>query len=197
MRTLYSVRKAVGRGLLDCGVMSEPVTDGAVSVPLTPTGVALIDAADAERILGYRWHLHPHGYAVRSRRTEDGPGPSQIYMHRVILDAPTGVPVGRRNELRLDNRRANLRLATLSQSRADARLRSDNTSGYRGVTGSRRDGRWQAQIQVAGKRHFLGYKEEAAQAYDAAAREAFGEFARLNISRRPQSRPRRFRQAPA
>ena len=121
-------------------------------------------------------------------------------MHRVILDAPTGVPVHRRNELRLDNRRANLRLATLSQSRADARLRSDNTSGYRGVTRSRRDGRWQAQIQVAGKRHFLGYfsyKEEAAQAYDAAAREAFGEFARLNISRRPQSRPRRFRQAPA
>ena len=115
------------------------------------------------------------------RRAEDGPGPSQIYMHRVILDAPTGVPVGRRNELRLDNRRANLRLATLSQSRADARLRSDNTSGYRGVTGSRRDGRWQAQIQVAGKRHFLGYKEEAAQAYDAAAREAFGEFARLNL----------------
>jgi hypothetical protein len=173
-----------GRGLLDCGAMSESVAEGVVCVPLTPAGVALIDAADAERILGYRWHLHPHGYAVRPRRAEDGPGPSQIYMHRVILDAPTGVPVRRRNESRLDNRRANLRLATLSQSRADARLRGDNTSGYRGVTRSTRRGRWQAQIQVAGKRRFLGYfasKEDAARAYDAAAREAFGEFARLNL----------------
>jgi hypothetical protein len=164
--------------------MREQVTDGAVRVPLTPAGVALIDAADAERILCYRWHLHPHGYAVRPRRAEDGPGPTQIYMHRVILDAPAGVPVRRRNESRLDNRRANLRLATLSQSRAGARLRGDNTSGYRGVTWSARNGQWQAQIQVAGKRHFLGYfasKEDAARAYDEAAREAFGEFARLNL----------------
>jgi len=163
--------------------MSEPVPDGAVSVPLTPGGVALIDAEDAERILPHQWRLHPDGYAVRPRRAEDGPGPAQIYMHRVIMDAPTGVPVRRRNEARLDNRRANLFLATESQSWADARLRGDNTSGYRGVTWAKR-GRWQAQIQVAGKRHFLGYftsKEGAARAYDAAAREALGDFARLNL----------------
>ena len=162
---------------------AEPPPDGAVRVPLTTGEVALIDAADAERILPHPWRLHPDGYAVRPRRAADGPGPAQIYMHRVIMDAPAGVPVRRRNESRLDNRRANLRLATLSQSRADARLRGDNTSGYRGVTWSKR-GRWQAQIQVAGKRHFLGYfasKEAAARAYDAAAREAFGEFARLNL----------------
>ena len=164
--------------------MNEPVPAGAVAVPLTPDGVALIDAADAERILGQSWHRHTNGYAVRPRRAEDGPGPALIYMHRLLLEAPAGVPVRRRNEARLDNRRANLRLATLSQSRAGARLRGDNTSGFRGVTRSRRNGRWQAQIQVAGKRHFLGYyatKEAAARAYDAAAREAFGDFARLNL----------------
>jgi len=63
-------------------------------------------------------------------------------------------------------------------------LRGDNTSGYRGVTWCRRYGTWQAQIQVAGKRRFLGYfaaKDDAARAYDVAAKDAFGELARLNL----------------
>jgi AP2 domain-containing protein len=161
----------------------EPPPGGTVVIPLATGEVALIDAEDAERILPHQWRLHPDGYAVRPRRAADGPGPAQIYMHRVIMEAPAGVPVRRRNESRLDNRRANLFLATEPQSWADARLRGDNTSGYRGVTWTKR-GRWQAQIQVAGRRHFLGYyetKEDAARAYDAAAREAFGEFARLNL----------------
>ena len=67
------------------------MTDDAVRVPLTPTGVALIDAADAERILRVLWHRHPQGYAVRPRGLEDGPGPALIYMHRLILDAPAGL----------------------------------------------------------------------------------------------------------
>ena len=162
---------------------TEHIPEDAVRVPLTNGTVALVDMDDAERVLGYPWHRHTAGYAARARRTEDGPGPGTIFMHRLILDAPAGVPVRRRNESRLDNRRANLLLATESQSWAGARLRGDNTSGYRGVTWSKR-GRWQAQIQVAGRRHFLGYfpsKEDAARAYDAAAREAFGEFARLNL----------------
>ena len=64
-------------------------------------------------------------------------------------------------------------------------LRGDNTSGYRGVTWCKRYGTWQAQIQVAGKRQFLGYfaaKDDAARAYGVAAKEAFGELARLNLS---------------
>jgi hypothetical protein len=63
-------------------------------------------------------------------------------------------------------------------------LRGDNTSGYRGVTWCRRSGAWQAQLQVAGKRRFLGYflvKEDAARAYDAAAVEACGDLARFNF----------------
>ena len=69
--------------------------------------------------------------------------------------------------------------------RLSAAMRQDNTSGYRGVTWCKRYGTWQAQIQVAGKRQFLGYfaaKEEAARAYDVAAQEAFGEYARLNLT---------------
>jgi hypothetical protein len=70
-------------------------------------------------------------------------------------------------------------------SRFSSALRGDNTSGYRGVTWCKRYGTWQAQIQVAGQRQFLGYfaaKEDAARAYDVAAKEAFGDVARLKLS---------------
>jgi hypothetical protein len=164
---------------------TQSVPDGAIRVPLTQGAFALVDADDATRVLRYRWHLHSCGYAARARRAEDGPGSGPMYMHRQILDAPAGMPVRRRpGASRLDNRRANLRLATLSQSRAGFALRRDNRSGFRGVTWCKRYGTWQAQIQVAGTRHFLGYfesKEEAARVYDIAAREAFGEFAQLNL----------------
>ena len=163
----------------------EPTPDGAIRVPLTRGAFALIDAADADAVLRYRWHLHPAGYAARGRRAEDGPGPKAIYMHRAILKAPDRMPVRHPpGASRLDNRRATLRLATPSQSRAGLDLRQDNASGYRGVTWAAKRGRWQAQIQVDGKRHFLGYftvKEDAARAYDAAAVEAFGDFAQRNL----------------
>ena len=164
---------------------TQPIPDGAIAVPLAGGAVALIDADDADQVLRYSWHLHSRGYAARARRAEDGPGSGAIFMHRAILNAPDGIVVRRLpGSSRLDNRRANLRLATLSQSRAGFALRQDNASGYRGVTWAKRAQRWQAQIQVDGKRQFLGYfdrKENAARAYDAAAGDAFGEFAQLNF----------------
>ena len=167
---------------------TEPIPEGAVAVPLPGGAVALIDADDADQALRYAWHLHSSGYAVRARRADDGPGPGTIFMHRSLLDAPAGMLVRRRlGSSRLDNRRANLRLIPRSQNWSGLALRRDNRSGFRGVTRTKR-GRWQAQIQVAGKRHFLGYfdaKEDAARAYDAAARDAFGEFAQLNVPPEP------------
>ncbi len=163
----------------------EPIPDGAIRVPLTRGAFALIDAADADEVLRYRWYLHASGYAARGRLVADGPGPKAIYMHRSILNAPDQMPVRHPpGTSRLDNRRATLRLATPSRSRSGLDLRQDNASGYRGVTWVAKRGRWQAQLQVDGTRHFLGYfavKEEAARAYDAAAKEAFGDFAQRNL----------------
>ena len=51
----------------------------------------------------------------------------------------------------LDNRWCNLRLATYGQNSANAGKRSNNTSGRKGVTWSKRAGKWEAQIQVAGR----------------------------------------------
>jgi hypothetical protein len=74
-------------------------------------------------------------------------------------------------------------LASRSQQLANTGRRSNKkTSQYRGVYLSPR-GQWMARIQVAGKTRYIGVFEsekDAANAYDAAAREAFGEFANLN-----------------
>lgn len=81
----------------------------------------------------------------------------------------------------LDNRIANLRLATASQNQGNARLRRDNTSGFKGVTYNPDTQKWIAQIKCRGKQHQLGYfasPEEAHAAYINAAKRLYGEFAR-------------------
>lgn len=84
---------------------------------------------------------------------------------------------------RQNNRIENLRLATKSQNTAHATgLRVDNKSGFRGVWQKRN--KWAAGIRHQGQKYDLGRfdsKEEAALAYDAAARRFFGEFAYQNV----------------
>jgi hypothetical protein len=82
----------------------------------------------------------------------------------------------------LNNRRSsNLRIATRGQNAANAKLRADNTSGFKGVTLHRVSGKWQAYINANGRRHSLGYfetPEEAGAAYASAGPRAHGDFAR-------------------
>jgi hypothetical protein len=85
------------------------------------------------------------------------------------------------NTIRLDGRWSNLRKANKAQTCQNRSNRSDNTAGIKGVSWHRRIGRWQAQIQIAGKKKFLGYyeiKAEAGLAYAVAAHASFGRFAR-------------------
>jgi hypothetical protein len=84
---------------------------------------------------------------------------------------------------RLNNRWSNLRQATPSENRMNKGMRSDNTSGRKGVCLDRRSKRWQAQVMLSKKRHHLGYfdtPEEAHAAYVEAARRLHGKFARTS-----------------
>ena len=85
------------------------------------------------------------------------------------------------NRDRLDNRWANLRLATHSQNQANRPPPISNTSGFKGVTWHKNRRKWQASIRVKGEDKYLGLfdcPEEAGKAYSVAAYEHFGRFAR-------------------
>lgn len=82
---------------------------------------------------------------------------------------------------RANNCWTNLREATVTQNNANRRMETTNTSGFKGVYFSKHAKRWRAQISVNNKAKNLGYfdtPELAHEAYLAAARELFGEFAR-------------------
>ena len=83
----------------------------------------------------------------------------------------------------LNNRIENLRAATQSQNMGNSRMKSNNTSGYKGVTFRKDTGKWQAAVMVNGKHISLGShatKEEAHQAYIFGSQKHFGQFARAH-----------------
>lgn len=156
-----------------------------VKIELTRGQVALVDDADAPALLPHSWCVlpaHRSGfYAVRAI------GPGQIVsMHRQIMGLPQSrTPhVDHRDGDGLNNQRANLRIATVSQNHANSRKPRCGTNRFKGVTRSTHGKPWQARIVVLQRAYWLGRfhtEEEAARAYDVAAREHFGEFAALNL----------------
>ncbi|MFH1371466.1 MAG: HNH endonuclease [Planctomycetota bacterium] len=147
----------------------------------------ILDPQDYYRYAGFKWCIggdKDNLYAVRGQL--NGPvDMKMVRLHRLIMDAPKGLLVDHHNGDSLDNRRANLRLATNSQNQCNRRKRKNTTSRFRGVYFHKVHRKWAAQIVVEGKRIFLGYFDseiEAAKARDRAAIKYHGEFARLNFT---------------
>jgi hypothetical protein len=152
-------------------------------IPLTQGYVAMVDDEDWARVSRFRWHAVVDRRGVYARGCADR-GRKMVRMHRFILEAPDGVDVDHWDSNGLDNRRCNLRLATDAQNHQNQKLRRDSQSGFKGVSFRARQGTFQVRITAHGRRLSLGYftePEEAARAYDRAARIEFGEFASLNF----------------
>jgi len=87
------------------------------------------------------------------------------------------------NNIKDDNRIINLREATGFENQRNQKPQTGKTSKYKGVHWYKQTCKWRAQIQNKHKNIYLGYyntEEEAALAYNKAALEYFGEFAKIN-----------------
>lgn len=126
----------------------------------------------------FPWHKSVKGYAQRSLV----PGKS-IMMHQVIAMTPTGMQTDHVNGDKLDNQESNLRICTNAEN-SRARTRSAlPKSGFIGVV-PKPNGKFEAKIMADYKAKYLGVfdrAEDAAKAYDQAARELHGEFAKQNF----------------
>jgi hypothetical protein len=149
-----------------------------VEVPLTRGYKAHVDVMDAEAVSRHSWHVARRGYAVYAVAYI---GDRLVYMHRFLLAVTRGVEIDHIDGDGLNNRRANLRVATHAENAWNWQ-RVRGMSRYQGVSKTRNGG-WCASITRNGKNLRLGTfdsEEVAALAYDLAA-VLRGPRARLNI----------------
>lgn len=155
-------------------------------IPLTQGKFAKVDNCDYPRLVLWSWSARrsPAGVWYAARTERDGNYQGQVSMHRDILGVPENVAVDHRDGDGLNNQQDNLRAATKVQNGQNRGKNRNSKSKFKGVSWASREGKWFAQIQLEGKKTWLGYCQtelEAAQKYDLEALRLFGNFARLNF----------------
>lgn len=142
------------------------------------------DEKNRKLVSKYRWRLLKvkNGFYANAHDYFKGVDKA-ILMHRLIMGFPDGV-VDHEDHNGLNNFEYNLRPCTIQQNCRNQSLRSNNTSGYKGVSYHSRQKKYQAYINDGNRKYVaLGcYKNpiDAAKAYNSAAKRMFGKFAHLN-----------------
>ena len=148
----------------------------------TKTGIViLVDEEDYEYLSQFTWRAACTNSKFYAAAIVDG---VQTYMHRLLMKPEEGLLVDHINGLTLDNRRSNLRIVTSFQNQKNSAVRSNSSTGFKGVS-KHKDGSFQARIKLPeGKRISLGYfptAELAGEAYATAAKQYYGEYAHVNV----------------
>lgn len=153
-----------------------------VEIPLSNTICkAIVDEVDRDLSVMY-WHVHENDKGYKSVRSSR----HHYYLGRIVLQRKLGRLIKKGecvnyvDDNPFNNRRDNIRMFTIKQSRQNNRKQSNNTSGYKGVSWHRRERRWRSEIYVNHRNIHLGYFDDpydAHLAYCKAADKYFGEFA--------------------
>lgn len=157
------------------------------SIKLTQDKVTLVDDDVYEWASQFKWRALKckRGRYCAVRESPRKLGRQTLYLHREIMHPPEDMQIDHINGDALDNRRENLRVCTCSQNGQGFKRKIVGvTSTFRGVSWFKRDQNWKAQIMLNGHKRHIGYfngEEDAARAYNKAAKELFGEFAQMNV----------------
>jgi hypothetical protein len=157
-------------------------------VKLTKGYFALVDNEDYARVIAAgKWYANDYHKVVYAEKGKTGTHKS---LHRFILEVTNPrIKVDHRDNDGLNCQRHNLRVATTSQNAQNSRVHKDNSSPYKGVWFNKLNKNWRVRIRVLGRNVEVGSfssAKKAAQAYDVAAKQHFGEFAKLNFPQEEQ-----------
>lgn len=157
------------------------------SIKLTQNQITWVDEWNFDYYNQWNWQAQfddslQDYYAIRT----DGKRPNQvrIFLHREIAKTQKGWICDHINHNTLFNLESNLRNVTSSQNSQNRNISKRNTSGYKGVSWHKGAKKFLSCIGHGGKSTHLGYyidPLDAAKAYDVAAWEFFGEFAKYNF----------------
>lgn len=157
-------------------------------IPLSQDMTALVSPEDYRRVVKRKWSVAKRRGRIYAETNMKIDGVwKRVLLHRFILEAPAGQKIDHKDGNGLNNLRDNIRFATHNQNAQNAGRRvymGKRSSRFKGISWSKVMNKWHAQIMANRKYHNLGYfesEEDAARAYDSAAKELHGEFARTNF----------------
>jgi len=154
----------------------------AVWFPIGGGGRTLIDECDLALVSSKSWCLKRRTDTHRTEYVRETT--SSLKLHQLILrNEDPSLVIDHVNCDGLDNRRSNLRICSQSQNHANEQKRRRGSSLFKGVSYDSSRKKWSAKIAINYKTINLGrFDDEAAAAlaYDRAALEYYGEFARKN-----------------
>lgn len=111
----------------------------------------LIDKEDYDIVKNYTWLINSDGYAMSHQ--DD----ANVLLHRFLMNADKDDEIDHKNGVRYDCRKSNLRFCTRTQNTWNTGIRSNNTSGVKGVSYNKARDKWFAYINVDKQRKSLGY----------------------------------------
>ena len=150
----------------------------------------LIDIEDYERINDFSWHFA--GSSIqRSTKINEYHERNTIQLPWEVLfgendvwEKDDNVAVDEIDQNNFDVRKINLRVMTSAFKSGMGKKKSNNTSGYIGISWFKQTNKWRAFVTHKSKFISLGYhinKIDAAKAYDKKAKELYGDDAILNF----------------
>ena len=144
-------------------------------------------------LLLHKWQLDPYGYPKRSPVLEERRAgvPSTYMLHREVMSRFLGRPLKHReivdhiNGDKLDARRENLRIATMSENMRNCKKSQNKSSIYKGVGWDKTNSRWQAHIYKDSQLIKIAISKNddklLAELYDVCAIYHYGEVGRMNF----------------